>query len=330
MFDWTDRYMPVTVPNYDQIGTPAYYILMFFRLLMSFAGPAFFFISGYFIGVTAKGNQAKISWNMIFSRVKLLVVPFLIWTIIRYVLLRQFPRNINDILDPYHWIPLLIQFYLLAPVFVYLAKRNWKLLLLGLALIGMTLALMDYLAVFGNPAARTINQSLPNWVFLWVMPFWFPFGVVVGLYFTQFKAWLAPYRWHLLVAAVVVTILVLVEYQVVDRLTGPAWLGPAFGGFTKMPYSLSLILCFLAFDKSRMPVTEEISQLGTKSLGIYLGNIPFVYVVAVLMYRLVPALLGYQLIYFAILVLVGLGGPLLLMELVRRSPVRYQYRILFG
>jgi hypothetical protein len=48
------------------------------------------------------------------------------------------------------------------------------------------------------------------------------------------------------------------------------------------------------------------------------------------MYRLTPKILGYQLVYLAVLVLVGLGIPLLLMEAVRRSPARHRYRILFG
>lgn len=330
MFDWTDRYAAVSVPNYDQIGSLAYYVLMLLRLLLTFAGPAFFFISGYFIGITAKGEQSKISWEMILSRVKLLIVPFLLWTAVRYVLLRDLPRSIDDVLTPYHWIPLLIQFYLLAPFIVVLAKRNWKLMLLAIALFGWVMSYMTYRAAFGWAAAQELESSLPNWFFLFNLPFWFPFGVVIGIHLIQFKPRLIQYRWHLLIASIVMSILVIVEYAVVDQLTGPAWLGPGFSGFSKLPYSLSLILAFLAFDKSRMPLANEVSEIGTKSLGIYLGNIPSVYVAAVFMYRLTPWILGYQLVYLGILILVGLGVPLMLMEIVRRSPIRRRYRVLFG
>jgi hypothetical protein len=189
---------------------------------------------------------------------------------------------------------------------------------------------ITYRAEFGWLPAQELQARLPNWFFLFNLPFWFPFGVVIGLNLIQFKPRLVQLRWFLLIGTVIMAILVLVEYVVVDRLTGPAWLGPGFSGFSKLPYSLFLILAFLAFDKSRMPLAEEVSQIGTKSLGIYLGNIPSVYVAAVFMYRLAPILLSYQLIYLLILVLVGLGIPLLLMEIVRRSPVRHRYRILFG
>lgn len=330
MFDWTNRYMAVEVPNYDQIGSPAYYILMLIRLLLTFAGPAFFFISGYFIGIAAKGSQSTISWNMVFSRIKQLIVPFFLWTVVRYILLRDLPRSIDDILTPYHWIPLLIQFYLLSPFMVPLAKRNWKLFIFTAGLIGIAGSVLAYMSTFGSSTAKAIETGLPNWLFLTNLPFWFPFGVVIGLKLTQFKSRLVQVRWLLLAATIVMAVLVLVEYGIVDRVTGPEWLGPGFSGFTKLPYSLSLILCFLAFEKSRMPLAEEISQIGTKSLGIYLGNIPSVYVAAVLMYRLTPWILGYQLLYLAILILLGLGIPLLLMYVVRISPVRYRYRILFG
>jgi hypothetical protein len=124
MFDWTDRYLAVTVPNYDQLGSPAYHILMTLRLLLTFAGPAFFFISGYFVGITAKGSST-VSWSMVFSRIKLLLLPFLLWTAVRFILLRDLPEDIDDILTPYHWIPLLIQFYLVSPFIVTLARRSW-------------------------------------------------------------------------------------------------------------------------------------------------------------------------------------------------------------
>ncbi len=330
MFLWTDRYMPVTVPNYDQIGSPTYYFLMVIRLLFTFAGPVFFFISGYFVGTLAKGSRSSVSWDMVSSRIKLLLGPLVLWTAIRYILLRRPPTSIDDLLTPYHWIPLLMQFYLLAPFIVRAAKRNWVLLLLAIAVLGWSGSLLEYLAQFGWGPAQQLQTMMPNWIVLFNFPFWFPFGVVVGLNWIQFKERLVRYRRHLLIGTIILSVLVLVEYAIVDRLTGPEWLGAGFGGFTKLPYSLFIITTFLGYEKVRLPLLDQISLIGTRSLGIYLGNIPSIYVVAVLMYRLTPWLLGYQLVYFSILTVVGLAIPWLLMEAVRRSPVRHRYRVLFG
>lgn len=331
MFLWSHSAVGATAPNFAPLGSLSYYVVMAPRLLFSFSGAAFFFISGYFVGILAKGDGSSVSWSMVFSRIRLLLIPFFLWTIVRYILLRQFPRSIDDILSPYHWIPLLIQFYLISPFIVRLARRNWKLLLLLALLIGWVFgSFLSYLAGFGWAPAQQIQGSLPNWIILFVLPFWFPLGVVFGMRWVEFKPHLVRFRWTLLAAAIVMTILVVVEYMVVDQMTGPEWLGPEFSGITKFPYSLLLILSFLAFDRTRLPLVEEVSLIGTKSLGIYLGNIPSIYVASVMMYRLAPWLLSHYLVYFSILILVGLGIPLLIMEAVRRSPARHRYRLLFG
>ena len=106
MFYWTDRYRPVSVPNFDQINSISYYVTTAIRQLDAFSVPAFLFISGYFIAFMARGEKSEVTWSLVTARVKTLLPPFLIWTVIRYALLRDFPSSIDDVLDPYHFIPL--------------------------------------------------------------------------------------------------------------------------------------------------------------------------------------------------------------------------------
>ncbi len=167
MFLWSHTAIGATAPNFAALGSLSYYVVMAPRLLFSFSGAAFFFISGYFVGILAKGDGSSVTWSMVFSRIRLLLVPFFLWTIVRYILLRQFPRSIDDILSPYHWIPLLIQFYLISPFIVRLARRNWKLLLLLALLIGLIFgSFLSYLAGFGWAPAQQLQASLPNWIIL--------------------------------------------------------------------------------------------------------------------------------------------------------------------
>jgi surface polysaccharide O-acyltransferase-like enzyme len=332
MFEWTDRYMPVSVPNYDQLGSPAYFLLMTIRLLAIWSVPAFLFISGYYAGFMTKGNDGPLKWNSMLPRVKVLLYPFIVWTAIRFILLRSFPTSLDQVLNPYHFVPLLIQFYLLAPWITRLAKRNWKLLLAGAALIHLVNLGIGYLTNIGFsfPGQDVYLALTPRWFFLTGQPFWFPFGIVFGIHFYNRGRQLARLKWPLLATVILLSLFILAEYSYLDYLNGEEWLGPVFNGLAAIPYSLAVILCFLAFNDVSLPLSSELTQVGAKSLGIYLGNIPCVYVVAVLMYHFTPWLLGYHLIYYSILAVAGLGGPLLLMELVRRSPVRVQYRILFG
>ncbi len=82
MFWWTDRYRNVTVPNFDLLGSPEYYLLRFIEQLVIFAIPAFLFVSGYFIAFSTAKDQPAPSWQTIFSRIKSLLIPFLIWSLI--------------------------------------------------------------------------------------------------------------------------------------------------------------------------------------------------------------------------------------------------------
>jgi peptidoglycan/LPS O-acetylase OafA/YrhL len=71
-------------------------------------------------------------------------------------------------------------------------------------------------------------------------------------------------------------------------------------------------------------------NLSSRSFGIYIVHSPVMEVVARGLYHLAPFVLGYQFIFQPLLLLFGLGVPLMLMLLVERSPLRGYYRYLFG
>jgi surface polysaccharide O-acyltransferase-like enzyme len=331
MYLWTDRYRPVTVPNFDMIGTLPYYITIGIRQLDSFAVPAFFFISGFYISFLGRSKDSKYSLSMVLPRVKVLLIPFILWTIIRYGLIRRFPASLDEVLSPYFFIPMLIQFYFLSPFLLSTAKKNWKLLLISTALLHVFIVGIRYPQLFGYEilGEEFTLDIFPRWLFL-AQPFWFPLGIVVGLYIERIKGPLNRYKWVLLAAVIALGALSVAEYLYFDWLNGEEWIGPTFGGLSRSLYIFALIIAFLAFDNTLFPLSKEIAFVGSRSLGIYLANIPAIYIVAVLMYYLTPSLLGNQLIYQSTLFIVGLAGPLLLMEIFRRTPFRTGYRFLFG
>jgi membrane-bound acyltransferase YfiQ involved in biofilm formation len=268
----------------------------------------------------------------VIPRIKVLLIPFAIWTAIRYILLHRPPTSIHEILDPYYFIVLLVQFYLLSPIIVPFAKSNWKILLIVVALIQFIAAEGTvYLQLLGLeiPGLSTIIAWTPRWFFPGRL-FYFALGIVAGIHYEGFKEWLVEVKWHLLAIVVITGFLSLLEYELADRISGETWLGPNNPGFSRMIYASSVSLCFLAFEGGSIPFSKIISGLGAKSLGIYLGNLPAAYVAASIMYKLTPSALGNQLLYQSVLWLAALGVPLLLMEVVRRTPFRSGYRYLFG
>jgi peptidoglycan/LPS O-acetylase OafA/YrhL len=93
---------------------------------------------------------------------------------------------------------------------------------------------------------------------------------------------------------------------------------------------VAFILCYRTFSGVSIPFSRALYHLGTRSYGIYLIHYLLMTLVAKVIYRFVPWLLGQQLLYQPILLVVGFGGVLLLMATVSRSPMRRYYRFLFG
>ncbi len=332
MFEWTDRYLSVTVPDYSQVGSPAFWGIVLLQQIDNFALPAFMFVSGFFLAFMARGEKASLSWKTVFSRIKTLAIPFLIWTVAFFLLfLRRLPANLDEAFDRYYYIILLCQFYLIAPFVVPLAKRHWKLVLGFATLLELIRFGVRYLDVLGveSPYVQLLVSSTPKWLFPTLF-FWFVLGLVGGFKRKELQAWLSSVKWGLVFILPLLLVLTMIEYNFIARVSGNGWLGPYFGGFSRFFYSLVFILLFLALDNSGLPLQRPVEQLGTKSLGVYLVHARTMYIAAFILYQASPRVLGNQILYQTILIIAGLAGPLLLMAAVRRSPARPFYRYLFG
>jgi fucose 4-O-acetylase-like acetyltransferase len=336
LFFWTNRYREVTVPNFDQIGSLSYYALFLIHQLAEFAIPAFLFVSGFFVAFAAKASSTGLTWGAVLSRIKKLILPFLIWSIILAVVLRLpgFPPGYRDavrVLRIHYYIPLIIQFYLLSPLLIPLAKNHWKLLLVVTAVIqlGVEALRLLYLMEMDFPGLSTLLAITPVWFFPGRI-FYFTVGMVTSLHVEEFGRALYRLRWALLAGVIFLLALSLVEYEFLSGYLEREWLVPEFAGISKALFASTLVLCFLAFDRVRYPYADQISKVGGKSLGIYLMNTPAIYIVATLMYYFTPRILGHQILYQPILIAFGLGVPLLLMSITITSPARKVYHYVFG
>jgi len=329
MFQWADRYLPVSRPNYDQLGSLPYYILMFIRQLDSFGVPAFLVVSGFFIAFMGKGEGQQVTWKMVWPRIRVLLAPFILWTILRYILLMRAPDSIDDVLDPYYYVVLMVQFFLLAPVLVPWARKNWWSLLCVAALLQLTIEAAELFNALG--VESVVLQAFRRFSFRWIFPariFDFSLGVVIGTHLEGAKLWLAKAKWALLAGVVVTLAVALFEYQFLSSLSDRVWLGANNPGLSRILYASLVGPCFLAFADVKWP--QRLADLGVNSFGVYMANIPFQFSAASIMYHAFPWALGVQLVYQSVLISVGIAGPLLLMRLWRASPARPYYRLLFG
>jgi probable poly-beta-1,6-N-acetyl-D-glucosamine export protein len=347
MFSWSHRYLPESIPAVSQVGNVSYYGLRLIEQAMVFSLPAFLFVSGFFISVQA-GRTNKVRWQAVLSRTKNLIIPYIIWSVIvmglnfaldgrRYGLVDIGRNLLTGRSSPVlYFVPLLIQFYLLSPIFVRLARWNWKVLLVVTALLQLLVQLSAYPAYLGmDPAwSLPLMNSVPKWLFL-ARIFWFPLGLIIGFHSEKVSAWISQQNTRLWIAALFVFLLALVEWEIYYQVTSITstmpipWLDHRETLLDSI-YTILVIFGLLGLASSKLPVFKQVSSIGAKSFGIYLTHAIAIEYTARLVYRFFPQLLGYQIILLPLLIFVGLAIPLLLMYLVNMLPDRKVYTYLFG
>lgn len=341
MFFWTDRYRAVSVPNFDLIGSPSYFALRTIEQLIIYGIPTFLFVSGFFIAISTGRSQKTIGWKLIWSRIKNLAIPFIIWSVL--ILAFQFVQGqrlspleylrtvlLGQTTEAYYFVPVLVQLYLLAPFLVPLARTRWKLLLLLAGTLQLVTMLLRYFLVLNiDPGIfEPIMFLTRSWFFAGFI-FWFALGIVIGFHLQDFRATMVKYRWFFLGGLVASFFIGMVEWEMLLAASGQPWIGPRETLVDNF-YAAFFLLSFFAFDNLKTPLPTQISSLGTKSYGIYLVHSPVLEYTARLIYHVAPLVLAYQIIFQPILYIAGFGVPLLLMALVNRSPIRRYYSYLFG
>ncbi len=318
-------------------GDPGGYPFIVFDQVGKFAIVAFMVIAGYFIAYATGGGRRDLPWQIIFTRLKNLLWPWLIWSAIlmmgqfflgRSPSLTEFLRNL---FIQYYFIPLLIFYYLLAPIIARWAKTHTRTLLIGAAVLQLLAMSLFYARVYlpGFPGV------LKSWVDLGPLQylrfvFYFPFGIVCGMFpqlvrsplsrFKTFMPWLTLFLFGLSV----------VETAVAYNIGGSAW--PMGGDQTKLTlalFSIALILCFMVFDRITVPFNRLITRLGSRSYGLYLSHYPILGITARVLKAIVPGAASQWWLFLPLFILT-VAFSRGLMEGVARLPTRRFYRYLFG
>lgn len=336
MIFWADRYKPVSVPDYSHVGTITYYGLLVLEGILQFAIPTFLFVSGFFIAIATGRDKSTIPWKVVLTRIKFLVIPYLVWFFIISVVLfldgyrYTFTGYIKLILTgylqgPFYFVPLLVQLYLLSPLLVPLAKTNWKLLLTIVTILQILTQVLLYFEIFQVNTPFAQFHVLPLWFFP-TRIFWFVLGIIVGLHLKLFKIFLERTRWVFVVLTFISLYFSILERELIfkDDLVIP--LATTAGSL----YALSFIFVVLGFSNFYLPITNKVEWIGSKSFGIYLTHATIQEYVSRTIYHIAPWLLAYPVVFIIFIFVIGLCIPIILMGLMQRSPIRRYYRYAFG
>jgi fucose 4-O-acetylase-like acetyltransferase len=340
MFWWTDRYLPVAVPDFHQMGSFAYYSLRVVEQIFSFSVPSFIFISGFFIAL-AGGRSSGEAWQAARTRVWGLAVPYLIWSIVTIISRRLLgeaftPTELLEMVllgraaQHYYFIPLLASLYLMSPLLIRAAKASSRWLLSVAAIVQLITVGLHYPLILGtNSALVTSLISLtPGWFFAGNI-FWFCLGIVACLHLSSFTKWLGRAKWAFVFAWAVLLVCGVLEWEILLSRSGEPWI-PFAGTALDTFHAAAFILAFLAFGDVRGPFPRRIMDLGTKSYGIYLTHGLALTFGAKVIYRVAPWVLAHQEVFMPILIVAGLGLPMALVVAVRRSAARKYYAQLMG
>ena len=343
MFAWTPRYLSVNEPVFYQTGSLPYYWIRFAEQVIAVAVPAFLFVSGYFIAFTT-GHRSNLAWTQIWGRIKALLIPYAIWSVLiwvsSFVLLGEVVSPLGYVTNfligsteiTYYYVPLLIQYFALSPLIIPLARNKWVPLLIVTGMFQFVYQIgimMELLYGYDNiPGWAGWLAYMPKWLFL-ARLFWFVLGVVVGFHITQFKQFLDRFKWIFLVITIACLPLGMLEWEAMFRFSGRDYLNMRETILDSI-YSLSFIFTLLAFTNSSLPWNKQVSDLGVKSFGIYLTHYTAQTYVAKAIYWLAPWMLGIQILFQPIIMFVGVAAPLLLMYIVEKTFLRKYYSYLFG
>lgn len=304
-----------------------------------FAIPAFMLIAGYFMAYATGGGKNDLRWSIIRTRLENLLWPWLLWSLIlmlghsfqgRDVSLEEFLRNL---FIQYYFIPLLIFYYLLAPFTVRQARKSARALLIAAASIQLLSTALFYARVY----APGFPEALKPWVDLGPLQylrfaFYFPLGLVMGMFPRQVKPLLARVKPALPWLTLLLFGLSFLETAWAYNAGGEVW--PIGGNQTKLTsalFSTALLFCFAAYERLQIPYQRIVNDLGTRSYGIYLCHYVILGLLAEIIERLTPWLSHrgwlYQPLLFGLTVILSM---LLMHSTTRLPPTRRFYRYIFG
>lgn len=340
MSQWAYRYRNLIGPYYDLLNSLTFYGLIVIRKLAVFSVPAFLFFSGFFVAYAARGSHSLHQWKITRLRVISLAVPYVIWSVFifttdlfqgsvlspsKYIIRLIYGGAVPE----YYFVPLLIQFYLLSPLIIPVARERGKLVLILAALLQVGTVSLTYLGLFqGGSLLHMILIVISHWSIFSLWGFFFTSGIVSGFQYERLKIWLARYKWVFLTSTILMGFLAIIEAGLVSNTTGQNWYDSPFT-IPSSIYAISFIFSFLAFEQVSVPFPKIFYYLSNRTFGIYLLHSRVLSLFVWAINLLLPWMVAAQFLYLSVLFLVGLGIPLLMMALVAKSPAKRYYRYLF-
>ncbi len=341
MFWWTDRYVPgASIPDFSALGGASYWTIRVIDQFFVISLPIFLLTTGFFVAGTIGRGDTRHDWRTVFNRIRVLLIPYLLWSAVyvamRYVFGERF--SISEVLAmvvlgtaviPFYYVPLLIELYILAPFVVALAKKRWSILLLIAALCQLVVVTAAYKPFFPAIPGPEGVYAFIRGTHLLDLGGWFVIGVIIKLHLPAVKVLMARVQPVLMPAILIIALMALAEWNMLRNLSGKEWIATDLTILDKV-FALLFVATILFQKNLTIPFSLTLGKLGTKVYGVYLAHMLALDITAKAVYHFLPGSMAYPLFFWVLLGSIGLFGPLLLMKIVKDTPLRRLYVPLFG
>lgn len=313
------------------LSRPEILFLKTIELLGWYAVPIFLFISGCFFAYAAQGNQQTLSYRIVWANLQHVIWPYLIWSFVFYGWLFIGPGQsfgiqgyIKNLLTgfPFHFVPLLVFFYLLSPILVWISRRiGWAPILILLGLYQVYLIILLEPQGFGFPLPDwfgvlkplVIAQTYADW------GIYFPLGMAFTIRIKELSPKQERWKYIFLTLSVVFFVATMLD---VAHIINAAW--------ARFVYPFMYVLYLPALHRNRIPDVRRMESVGRRAYGLYLTHFTLINFLYFGIVAAFPGLLNFWWLTYPAVFLIAVLLPLSFMELVSRLPQRKLYRYLFG
>jgi probable poly-beta-1,6-N-acetyl-D-glucosamine export protein len=305
-------------------------LLSILQALGVFAVPVFFFTSGSFLAYAAQSSSALISRKFLWSSLRHIVIPYVIWSVLFYILIYFNHGTKFSLLGylknllvgyPFHFIPLLVFYYIFSPFLVNIARRFPGIFILGIALVQLFLLNISYPGIHGFTFPERLDVLLPpilgqrfaDW------GIYFPLGLVFGLHARSLTSWANKFAWLIGILTLILFVLGILSSAQYINFPLAYFLSP-----------VTFMLIIPAIPRHAIPFVRKLEHISKRSYGIYLTHLIIMDLTLLFIQVTLPFLFSFSFLLLPLLFILGIQVPIIAMDLFSRAKTIQFYRYVFG